>query len=74
MTAEIHVPTTARRTAAWRRRWVHLAAPLIALTVLAIANGARLKAAPSPTPRLDWLFDGSVATTARIGNTLYVGG
>ncbi len=35
---------------------------------------AKVAAGPSPTPRLDWLFDGEVSTTTRIGNTLYVGG
>ncbi len=45
------------------------------LVILGTAYGdARLTAAPAATPRLDWLFDGQVAATARIGNTLYVGG
>ena len=35
---------------------------------------AKIAAGPSATPRLDWLFDGAVSTTTRIGNTLYVGG
>ena len=41
---------------------------------LLLASGARIAAEPAATPRLDWLFDGRVAATARIGNTLYVGG
>ncbi len=37
-------------------------------------SGAKITAEPSATPRLDWLFDRSVTSVARIGNTLYVGG
>jgi len=49
----------------------------LGLTVLlacVLVDGAPLRAEPSSTPRLDWLFDGQVTSTARIGNTLYVGG
>ncbi|MCC6992240.1 MAG: PQQ-binding-like beta-propeller repeat protein [Acidobacteria bacterium] len=43
------------------------------LAVAALA-GPRVLAAPSSTPRLDWVVDGIVWSTARVGNTLYVGG
>ena len=44
------------------------------ILALLLASGARIAAEPSATPRLDWLFDGRVAATTRIGNVLYVGG
>ncbi len=47
---------------------------LVGIVTLLLATGARIAAEPSATPRLDWLFDGRVAATARIGNILYVGG
>ncbi len=53
--------------------WLRAAAALLVLTGLA-APAARLTAAPASTPLLDWLFDRPVAATARVGNTLYVGG
>ncbi len=46
----------------------------VAGLALIIWNGVKITAEPSATPRLDWLFDGRVAATTRIGNTLYVGG
>ena len=44
------------------------------MVALLFASGAKIAAEPSATPRLDWLFNGRVSATARIGNTLYVGG
>ena len=46
----------------------------VVLAALLTWSGASLTAEPSATPRLDWLFDRSVTSVARIGNTLYVGG
>ncbi len=46
----------------------------VVLAALLTWSGANLTAEPSATPRLDWLFDRSVGSVARIGNTLYVGG
>ncbi len=46
----------------------------VVLAALLTWSGASLTAEPSSTPRLDWLFDRSVTSVARIGNTLYVGG
>lgn len=56
--------------------------PASTLLIVALAVGlglvgaatVRLGAEPSATPPLDWLFDRTVTSTARIGNTLYVGG
>ena len=64
---------SAEGTWAARRRAVALAL-FGAVAAALLGSGARLGAAPSPTPRLDWLFDARVATTARVGNRLYVGG
>ncbi len=47
---------------------------MMAVAALLLASGVRIAAEPSATPRLDWLFDARVATTARVGNRLYVGG
>ena len=41
---------------------------------LSMAGGLRLGAEPAATPRFDWIFDGTVTGSARVGNTLYVGG
>jgi len=38
------------------------------------AFGARPAAEPSSAPRFEWFVDGFVNVTARLGNTLYVGG
>ena len=46
----------------------------VVLVALVAWGGERMTAEPAATPRLDWLFDRSVTSTARIGNTLYVGG
>lgn len=53
--------------------WRGVAAALMLLAVAATI-GPRVAAAPAATPRLDWLFDGFVNATARVGQTLYVGG
>ena len=53
--------------------WLRAAMAVATLLAL-VLYGAGLGAAPSATPRLDWVFDGPVRATARIGNTLYVGG
>ena len=47
---------------------------MVGMATLLLATGARMAAEPSSTPRLDWLFNGDVFSTARIGNTVYVGG
>ena len=44
------------------------------MVALLFASGAKIAAEPSATPRLDWLFSGHLLTSARIGNTLYMGG
>ncbi len=54
-------------------RWRRGVVPVLTLLVL-VALGARVGAALSPTPVLDWLFDNEVKATARVGNTLFVGG
>ncbi len=64
---------SAEGTWAARRRAVALAL-FGAVAAALLGSGARLGAAPSATPRLDWLFDRQITATARIGNTLYVGG
>ena len=46
----------------------------LAALVLLTASGVKLSAQPSATPVLDWLFDDPVKATARVGNTLFVGG
>lgn len=51
-----------------------LTAAVIVAMVGATALGPRMLASPASTPRLDWLFDDLVDTTARVGQTLYVGG
>ena len=57
------------------RGWgLQVAMPLVALLALVLSSGARIAAEPSPTPQIDWLFDGAIKATARLGNTLYVGG
>ncbi len=53
--------------------WLRPAMAVATLLSL-VLYGAGLGAAPSATPRLDWLFDGGVTATTRIGNVLYVGG
>ncbi len=65
-------PTTAAD--ARQRRGPVLAPVAIAALALLASIGVRLSAEPSGTPRLDWLFDGQVTATARIGNTLYAAG
>ena len=65
---------TPRGFARARTGWLHGVLPVAALLAIAASSGARLAAEPATTPRLDWLFDGNVRATARIGNTLYVGG
>ncbi len=67
MTRPIRVRTS------WRR-WVRVVAGAGALAALLSAATARPSADAAATPRLDWLFDAQVTSTARIGNTLYVGG
>ncbi len=49
-------------------------AAVLAALLLVTATGVRLAAEPSATPRWDWLLDGLVNGTTRIGNTLYAGG
>ena len=46
----------------------------LGMAALVLASGARIAAEPSATARLDWLFDGNVLATTRIGNVIYVGG
>ena len=46
----------------------------LAALVLLTASGVKLSAQPSATPVFDWLFDDPVKATARVGNTLFVGG
>jgi trimeric autotransporter adhesin len=47
---------------------------MVGLVALLFASGVRIAAEPSSTPRLDWLFNARVAATARVGDTLFVGG
>lgn len=49
-------------------------AAVLAALLLVTAAGVKLGAEPSATPRLDWLLDGLVNGTTRIGHTLYAGG
>ncbi len=65
------VTTTASGTLARRRSGG--AVTVVALLAL-LVSGSRLGAALSPTPLLDWLFDDEIRGTARVGNTLFVGG
>ncbi len=46
----------------------------VVLVALLTWSGAKMTAEPSSSPPLDWLFDGGVWATARVGNTLFVGG
>jgi len=50
------------------------AVAMVGVLALLLASGVRIAAETSSTPRLDWVFNGPVRATARIGNTLYVGG
>ena len=50
------------------------AAAIVLAAILVTAAGVRLGAQPSATPVFDWLFDDPVKATARVGNTLFVGG
>ena len=50
------------------------AVAMMGMATLLLAGGVRITAEPSATPRLDWLFNSAVSGTARVGNTLYVGG
>lgn len=59
--------TCAKRRPSWG------VAALAAAAVLT-AFGARPAAEPSSAPRFEWFVDGCVNVTARLGNTLYVGG
>ncbi len=54
-------------------RWLRRAIPIVTLLAL-VASGTRMGAAVSPAPVLDWLFDDEIRGTARVGNTLFVGG
>lgn len=53
-----------------------MARPLVALLVAVLLLGPDpgLHADPGTVPRLPWFFDGAVLASARLGNTLYVGG
>ncbi len=62
-------PSNSIVSCGWRRG----ASAVAVLAALASSTG-RMSAAPSPSPSLDWLFDGLVSSTTRIGNTLYVAG
>jgi len=42
--------------------------------LLLLGPGAPVHADPGTVPRLPWFFDGAVLASARLGNTLYVGG
>lgn len=47
---------------------------ILVSVVLLAAPGVGVRADPGTIPRLPWFFDGAVLASARLGNTLYVGG
>ena len=47
---------------------------LVGVVALLLASGARIAAEPTSAPRFEWFVDGVVNASARLGNTLYVGG
>ena len=46
----------------------------VALALVMVSQGASLRADPATVSQLNWIFDGTVQSSARLGNTLYVGG
>lgn len=54
-------------------RWARRTAAIVVL-VGCTALAGQLLAEPAATPRLDWLFDGEVAATVRVGDVVYAGG
>ena len=47
---------------------------VIALALGLVSTGASLGADPANLSQLNWIFDGAVSSSARVGDTLYVGG
>ncbi len=71
MLSKLAVPVSVRK----RVRSLQIPAAILAVFIAVLTSQqGLLRAEPAAVPRLDWMFDGIVSATARVGNVLYAGG